>query len=120
MNQPTNCYKKIYIIFPLDENGKAIGAYVGRTWNIRERLKRHYHNKKDAKKQNELHELMRTNNYICLEVDSIPTCMESYLENDWMDLCQNVLNLRLFNNQVGKGDYRRIGCVIQGEELWKK
>lgn len=113
-------YKKVYVIIPLDENGKAIGAYVGRTSDIYRRLRIHFYCKKDKGKQSELHELMRTNPYICLRIDTMKDINESHLEYDWIDFIGNVLGLKLFNDDLGYGDYRNISCIVKGVDKWKK
>lgn len=106
--------KQVYIIIPLDENGKAIGAYVGKTGSISVRLRQHYYSKKKTGKQTELHELMKTNHFICLQVDQIKDPIrDGHLEYDWMDFVGNVIGLKLFNENLGNGDYKKISCLIK-------
>ena len=109
----THYPKKVYIIFPFNEQGHIVGAYVGASFNVRRRLQCHLGTHCNQGLQTELHDLMRKNGFAYSIVDCIKTYVENYVEYDWIDFCERKLKLHVFNNQKGicGADWHRIGGV---------
>lgn len=94
--------KKVYVLFPFDDEGLIAGAYVGSSENVNERLRIHKNTHEGHGKQDQLHELMRKNGYTYAVVDEIKSFHETYIEFDWIDFFQKRTKLAVFNNFVSK------------------
>ena len=93
--------KKVYALFPYDEQGNIAGVYVGSSWKPKERVRIHKNTPNGKGKQDRLHALMRTNGFSYLIIDEIPTCNDTYIEFDWIDFFIKRTKLPVFNNFVG-------------------
>ena len=104
--------RKVYAIFPLNENGEIAGVYVGSSANVKERIKHHLQTY--GMNQNELHELMRKNGYMYCLLNSILEHKESHFEYDWIDFFDKCTSLRVFNNQRGVcgASWRRLKVAL--------
>lgn len=91
--------KKVYVIYPFDNKGDAVGVYVGSSQDTASRIKNH-RNAHTSGNTKELHELMRKNGYFCQEVDTIQNCFETHIEYDWIDFFLNRVKCRVFNEAV--------------------
>lgn len=101
--------KKVYALFPYDENGDVAGVYVGSTHDPEERMRIHKNTPKGHGKQDDLHELMRRNGFFYVVVDEYSHCSNSHIEFDWLDYFLKRTNLRVFNNFVSKkADWKQI------------
>lgn len=94
--------KKVYVLFPHNDEGMIAGVYVGSSENVKERIRGHKNTHDGHGKQDELHNLMRRNGYTYFVVDEISEWRESYIEFDWMDYFIKCTNLPVFNNFVSK------------------
>lgn len=104
-----NEIKKVYALFPYDKDGKIAGVYVGSTRQPAERMRIHKNTPNGHGKQDELHELMRTNGFYYVVVDEYKSCFESYIEFDWLDFFIKRTKLKIFNNFISKkADWTRI------------
>lgn len=103
--------KSVYAIFPFDSEGNVAGVYVGSTWNLKERIRCHIGTHVELGKQTLLHDLMRNNGFICVNIGIIQNFKEAHIEYDWIDFFQNRTNLNLFNNRIGlcNANWHRIG-----------
>ena len=98
--------RKVYLIFPFDDNGKVAGVYIGCSHNPVARMELHIREKPlPRKEQNELHRLMRDNGFLYGVVDEIPTYTEQYIEYDWVDYFKQNYGYRIFNSlKYGSGE----------------
>lgn len=91
--------RKIYAIYPFDENGNIAGVYVGSSFDYEERIKGHFFSRKVE--QEYFHSLMRTNGFTFQLLGDIQDVRENHLEYDWMDFL-NKSGVKVFNSLVGK------------------
>ena len=105
--------KKVYVIFPFNEDGSVAGVYVGASSRVNERIKCHRCTHIPQGKQTLLHDLMRNNGFNYLVIDVINHWHENHIEYDWMDFFEHRTNLMLFNNQTGLccADWHRLEGV---------
>lgn len=113
MNYP----KKVYALFPYDENGNIAGVYVGAAKSPERRMKGHRYSKDGLGKQDELHQLMRKNGYTYAVVDEIDHWINNHIEYDWLDFFVKKTNLKIFNNVVGVCDANWERINPKGEVL---
>lgn len=90
--------KKVYAIFPFDEDGEIAGVYIGSSQNPLTRVRNHRNTKDGHGKQDTLHELMRKNGFTYIFVDDIKTFKDAHVEYDWIDYFIKQTNLTVFNN----------------------
>lgn len=106
MNYP----RKVYAIFPYDENHHIAGVYVGSTWNVEERIRCHKGDHKSLHMA-ELHDLMRRHGFIYKVMDEIKEWKDCHIEYDWIDYFMKKTDLKVFNYRKGLcgADWHRIG-----------
>ena len=102
--------KKVYALFPFDEDGEIAGVYVGSSQNPLTRVRSHKNTQDGHGKQDVLHELMRENGFTYIFVDDIKTFKDAHVEYDWIDYFIKQTNLTVFNNAVDlcQADWTRI------------
>ncbi len=93
--------RKVYAIFPFNEDGSVAGVYVGSSANPNQRITNHLNDY--GAQQFELHDLMRKNGFKAYEVDCINSLKESHIEYDWIDMFDKFLpDLKIFNARTEK------------------
>ena len=107
--------KKVYAIFPYDENGKTAGVYVGMTEKPVERIKLHLHDTTSKNGAKELHDLMRSNGYHWVTLSTVSQYEDRSAEYDWIDYFQKKTDLKVFNERSGclKADWHKLGGELQ-------
>lgn len=102
----------VYAIYPFDEKGNLAGVYVGKTKNLRNRIRAHYSTSPVNDPQITLHDLMRNNGFTfqLLEITFNPRT--SYLvEEHWIDFFSHE-DIKVFNVVKGiNGDLKK--CTRQ-------
>lgn len=99
------CYKpypkKVYLIFPYDENREIAGVYVGASIHPKTRIQQHIGGAgNEYENQKEFHKLMKENGYTYCVVDEIEDWEHSCIEYDWVDYFRKVIGLKTFNSKI--------------------
>lgn len=92
--------KKVYALFPYDDEGKVAGVYVGVSQNLKNRMRVHKNTQNGKGKQDRLHELMRRNGYTFKIIDEVRRWEDGHIEYDWIDYFLKETNFPVFNNEV--------------------
>lgn len=97
----------VYAIYPLNENGKIAGVYVGSTFDFKRRAYLHMH--KNPASRQPFQELMIKNGFYYQTFNIINSFDEAHLEYDWMDFFKKN-GVVVFNQRTDfhSPDYRRI------------
>lgn len=107
--------RKVYVIYPLDENGEIIGAYVGSSFDVEYRIKSHLY-EVGTDSLPELHKAMKENGFRFETFNDIHNTDENHFEYDWMDFyIKN--GIKVFNSQMGSGNCERLETSY-GRPVW--